>query len=74
MTRVVLTVPNIDCEHCEYTVKTALHPLAGVRTVSVDIPGKLVHLEYDEAILNLDKVKTTLAEEDYPVEAVAAAV
>jgi copper chaperone len=73
MTRVTLTVPAIDCEHCEHTVKTALNPLSGVKAVNVDIEGKLVHLEYDEALLSLDKVKEVLSEEDYPVAAVATA-
>jgi copper chaperone CopZ len=72
MTRVTLSVPNIDCEHCEHTVMTALTPLAGVQSVTVDIPGKLVMLDYDEASLGLDKVKEVLAEEDYPVASVAA--
>lgn len=72
MTRVTLSVPNIDCEHCEHTVMTALTPLAGVQLVKVDIPGKLVMLDYDEASLGLDKVKEVLAEEDYPVASVAA--
>ena len=73
MTHVVLSVPAIDCEHCEHTVKTALNPLAGVRSVNVDIGGKLVHLEYDEGLLSLDKVKEVLSEEDYPVASVAVA-
>ena len=72
MTRVTLSVPNIDCEHCEHTVMTALTPLAGVQSVKVDIAGKLVLLDYDESSLGLDKVKEVLAEEDYPVESVAA--
>lgn len=73
MTRVTLSVPAIDCEHCEYTVMGALGPLDGVKTVKVDIDGKLVHLEYDESLLSLDKVKTVLSEEDYPVASVATA-
>ena len=73
MTKVVLSVPAIDCEHCEYTVMGALGPISGVKTVKVDIEGKLVNLEYDEGLLSLDKVKQILAEEDYPVASVATA-
>ncbi|MBI4213993.1 MAG: heavy-metal-associated domain-containing protein [Chloroflexi bacterium] len=71
MTKVVLSVPAIDCEHCEHTVTTALNPLAGVQSVKVDIEAKLVHLEFDEGQLTLDQVKSVLEEEDYPVESVA---
>jgi copper chaperone len=72
MTQVILDVPNIECEHCEATVTRALTPLAGVHSVRVDIPAHLVTLDYDERLLNLDKVKDALQEEDYPVEQVLA--
>lgn len=69
MAKVTLTVPAIECEHCEHAITEALTPISGVRSVSVDIPGKLVALEYDEAALSLDQVKQVLAEEEYPVVA-----
>jgi copper chaperone len=67
----ILNVPDISCEHCERTINNALAPIAGVRTVNVDIPGKQVRVEYDEAQVNVDKMKDVLQEEDYPVESVA---
>jgi copper chaperone len=69
MAKVTLTVPAIECEHCEHAITEALTPMAGVRSVAVDIPLKLVSLDYDEAALSLDKVKEVLAEEEYPVVA-----
>jgi copper chaperone len=72
MARATLTVPDIDCEHCEHAITEALSPVAGVRSVSVDIDGKLVKLDYDETALSLDKVQAILAEEDYPVASVSA--
>ena len=69
MARVTLTVPAIECEHCEHAITEALTPIAGVRSVAVDIPGKLVRLDYDEAALSLDKVREVLAEEEFPVVA-----
>ena len=67
MAQVTLRVPDIDCEHCEHTITQALNPVAGVRSVQVDIPTKLVRLDYDETALSLDQVKEILKEEDYPV-------
>ena len=37
------------------------------------MPTQKVHLEFDEKTISLDKVKEILAEEEYPVEAVATA-
>ncbi len=70
MSKVVLDVPEISCEHCSQAITKALQPLAGVQRVQVDVPTRKVHLEFDESKLSLDRVKEILAEEEYPVEAV----
>ena len=69
MATAILSVPDISCEHCERTINGALSPIPGVRGVSVDIPGKQVRVEYDENAVTVDRMKTILAEEDYPVAA-----
>ena len=70
MAQTTLTVPDISCEHCEHTITEALSPVQGVRSVKVDIPAKLVLLDYDEALVGVDKMKAILEEEDYPVASV----
>ena len=71
MTKVVLNVPDISCEHCERTITGALSPVEGVRNVNVDIPGRQVRVEYDDTVVGVEKMKAILQEEDYPVESVA---
>ncbi|HET7035996.1 MAG TPA: heavy-metal-associated domain-containing protein [Thermomicrobiaceae bacterium] len=71
MATAVLKVPDISCEHCERTVKQALGQVAGVTQVSVDIPDKEVTVDYDDQQVGIDRLRTVLAEEDYPVAAVA---
>jgi copper chaperone len=73
MSKVVLDVPEISCEHCAQAITKALQPQHGVQKVQVDVPAQKVHLEFDERTISLDKVKEILADEEYPVEAVAAA-
>jgi copper chaperone len=68
MATTVLSVPTISCGHCEKTITEALTPLAGVSSVSVDIPSKQVTVEYNDAATNVEQFKEVLAEEDYPVE------
>jgi copper chaperone CopZ len=72
MATVVLKIPDIFCEHCEYTVKRALTPVPGVQSVLVDIPAKQVIVAYDEALVDLDRIKAILRAEDYPVASVSA--
>ena len=71
MATTVLSVPDISCEHCERTITKALAPVAGVRKVQVDIPTRRVRVDYDEAVVSIDRMKEVLQEEDYPVESVA---
>ena len=71
MAKVTLNVPDISCEHCERTITNALTPVAGVRTVRVDIPTKRVEVEYDDAAIDVNKMKGILQEEEYPVESVS---
>ena len=70
MATTVLNVPDISCEHCERTITNALTPISGVRTVNVDIPGKQVHIDFDDSKISVDQMKDVLQEEDYPVESV----
>ena len=66
----VLNVPDISCGHCQAAITDALRPLDGVQAVNVDIPTRKVTVEYDPAIVGVDRMKEVLAEEDYPVESV----
>jgi copper chaperone len=71
MANVVLNVPDISCEHCERTITGALTPVDGVKSVSVDIPGRQVKVDYDDAQVDVEKMKAILEEEEYPVASVA---
>ena len=71
MATTVLSVPTISCHHCEKTITEALTPLAGVSSLSVDIPSKQVTVDYDAASTSVEQFKEVLAEEDYPVESVS---
>ena len=70
MTRTILNVPDISCEHCERTITNALTPVEGVRRVNVDIPVKQVAVVYDESVVGIERMKEVLEEEDYPVASV----
>jgi copper chaperone len=70
MATTTLKVPDISCEHCERTITETLSPLAGVRDVRVDVPAKLVHVNYDESAVDVERMKALLAEEEYPVESI----
>ena len=70
MTSAVLNIPEISCDHCARTVTEALTPIEGVRHVRVDVPAQQVHVEYDETRVGLERMKSVLEEEEYPVVSV----
>ncbi len=71
MASVVLNIPDISCEHCQRTITNALTPVQGVRSVNVEIPAKQVKVDYDESVVDVNRFKEILQEEEYPVESVA---
>ncbi len=64
---VVLSVPDISCEHCVRAINGALGGLAGVEQVETDIPSKTVHLRYHPDQLSMQQIESTLDEEGYTV-------
>lgn len=71
MTRKTFAVPDISCEHCERAIVAALRPLDGVETVSVDIPGRQVVVEFDEVLVGPNRISDVLRDEEYPVAGVS---
>jgi copper chaperone len=71
MANVILNVPDISCEHCERTITNALAPIEGVCTINVNIPAREVRVEYDDSVVDVNKMQEVLQEEDYPVASVA---
>jgi copper chaperone len=64
---IVLSVPDISCEHCVKAINGALGALPGVDAVATDIPTKQVHLRYDPSRVSLTQVETTLDDAGYTI-------
>jgi copper chaperone len=67
MQDMVLSVPDVSCEHCVKTINGALGGLPGVESVSTDIPTKSVHLRYDARHLSREQIEATLDDAGYTV-------
>jgi len=63
----VLSVPDVSCEHCVKTINGALGKLAGVDSVSTDIPSKTVHLRYDPSQVSMDTIEAELDNAGYTI-------
>ena len=67
MQKQTFTVPNISCGHCVMSIKNELGDMAGVKNVEGDPNTKTIIVEWD-APADVDKIKDTLKEINYPAE------
>lgn len=65
MEKIVLNVEGMSCSHCENRVKKAVAALEGVTSVTVDLAGKKVTVEYDSPAK--PDFKTAIEEHGYQV-------
>ena len=68
METTTLEAPDISCDHCIQTIRTAVEKIPGVRFVSGDPDGKAVTVEYDPAKAKLEAIEQAMDEEGYPVK------
>jgi copper chaperone len=66
MTTVTYSVPGISCGNCVRTIQTEVRGLDGVQSVKVNTATKQVEVAFD-APASEDKIKSLLAEINYPV-------
>ncbi|MDT5044389.1 MAG: copper chaperone [Mycobacterium sp.] len=65
----VISVPEISCAACKTAIEGALGPLDGVRTVVVDIAGKRVSVDFDDALIGHDALVAAIENQGYAVAA-----
>jgi len=67
MEKTTLVAPDISCEHCQHAIEGSVGKMKGVKTVSVDIPAKTVHIEYDPQQVTLAKIEEVMDDVGYTV-------
>ena len=67
MQELVLTAPDIACDHCIMSIRKAVTELAGVEFVGGDLASKQVSLRFDESRVKLDDIERAMEDEGYPV-------
>ena len=67
MTRKILNVEGMSCDHCKMAVTRAVSSLEGVGSVEVDLESNTAAVQFDESILPLDAVKQAIEARGYEV-------
>lgn len=68
MEKVMLNVEGMSCSHCENAVKNAVGGLEGVGSVSVDLNGKTVAVEFDKEKVTLESIIQEIEDQGYDVK------
>lgn len=61
------SIPNISCQHCLNTIKTALETMPGVDFIEADIPNKILTIDGSNE-LDDDAIRAKLVEIGFPAE------
>jgi copper chaperone len=69
VSREVISVPEISCAACKTAIEGALGPLDGVRTAVVDITGKRVSVDFDDALIGHHALVAAIENQGYAVAA-----
>jgi copper chaperone len=64
-----ISVPEIFCAACKTAIEGALNPLDGVRKAVVDIPTRVVVVEFDEAAIGRAALVAAIEDQGYAVAA-----
>ncbi len=65
--QVNIKVEGMSCKHCEASVTEGLNNLNGVNDVKVHLDSGLVDVDYNEAILKLEKIQEEIEDLGYDV-------
>ncbi len=69
--QVRLSAPDIVCKSCANAITNALNRLGGVQQVTVDIAGKLVDVQFDEAQVSIEQILQRLDDAGFPATVVS---
>jgi copper chaperone len=67
MESTTLVVPDISCQHCQHAIESAVGKIDGVKNVTVNIPTKTVHIEYDPQLVTQKKIEQVMDDVGYTV-------
>jgi copper chaperone len=67
MSKTILNVDGMSCEHCVKAITKAVGALPGVESVAVSLESKTVTVEHDTTQASLEKIKSEIEEQGYDI-------
>ena len=67
MTKSIINVEGMSCDHCVKAITKAVVALDGVTVVAVDLSAKTVTVEYNTEKTTIDRIKTEIEDQGFDV-------
>jgi copper chaperone len=64
---IMLSVPDVSCEHCVRAIDSALRALPGIENIHTDLQTKQVSLRYHLNQVTLQQIESALEDAGYTV-------
>jgi copper ion binding protein len=65
--QIVVTTPDMSCEHCVNAIQGDLGAVEGVEQVKADLPTKQVTISFDPGKVSVPQIEAALDAAGYPV-------
>ncbi len=65
MKNIIIKIKGMGCQNCVNAVMESLSEIDGINKVNVSLEKELAEVEYDELIVNADKMIETIKELEY---------
>ena len=65
MAKVIIGVEGMSCNHCKMAVEKELKSLQGVKDAVVSLENKNVEIEYDENMVDIEKLRQAIKDAGY---------
>ena len=68
MKKDIVQVDGMVCAHCELAIQDAVRKLSGIKKVKASKRKKIVSVEYNDQLTNLDEIENTINSTGYTVK------
>ena len=65
LSHAMISLPTIQCEMCVATIEAAVKKVPGVTAISIDLSGKMAHVNYNAAVTDQEKIENAIANAGY---------
>ena len=64
----MISVPTVQCSNCKDNLTKVLNNVKGVKSYEIDIDKKMIHMNYDNTVTDINKIENAIAAAGYDAD------